>query len=343
MTSLSEKADVVISEINAMHDSVSRTNWAELNRRGFVFELEQSSSRAKSIYLKMDELNREVKLLLERGAPSIDDFLSEAARELTVLESNLVMEKKKKLRQELVNQHEPIEVPELYSSLQQKIISLALKMRYNSDKLRNFLISRKSPFQKSGSVSKNLLEALQKKEDELNELKSKNSELKRKTYFGLVEEKSVAEIESEFHALDKKLSESVLEAKKSLKSHLAQIKYVEGSFAELSRYIEDIESIHLSFLDKSVEVLGELKKESDFAKRMALELEHETMEKRSEYTKEILSLEEKKLAIEEKVSSKYEKELSDLKKRLDEKTTALNSAHKLIERLEKEASENSRK
>jgi len=336
MASLDEKVDAVILEINSLHDACSRTNWAQINRQGFTFELEQCLSRSKSIYLKLDETNREIKLLLEKGAPSLDEFLSEAARELTVIEANLSMEKKKKLRQELVNEHEAEEVPELYSSLQQKIISLSLKMRYNADKERNFLIARKSPFVKRASASKNLLEALQKKEDELNEMQAKNIELKRKTYFGLVLEKSVAEMEQELHEMDKRLSESVASTKKSLKTHLAQINYVEGSFAELSKQVEDIEAVHAGFVEKSVELLRELKKETDFARKLALEIEHETMEKRSAYTKELLSLEEKKVAIEEKLKEKYEKDVLEMKKQLEEKNIALKNAHKLIERLEDE-------
>jgi hypothetical protein len=209
-------------------------------------------------------------------------------------------------------------------------------MRYNADKERNFLIARKSPFVKRASASKNLLEALQKKEDELNEMQAKNIELKRKTYFGLVLEKSVAEMEQELHEMDKRLSESVASTKKSLKTHLAQINYVEGSFAELSKQVEDIEAVHAGFVEKSVELLRELKKETDFARKLALEIEHETMEKRSAYTKELLSLEEKKVAIEEKLKEKYEKDVLEMKKQLEEKNIALKNAHKLIERLEDE-------
>ncbi|MCX6803557.1 MAG: hypothetical protein NTY48_03220 [Candidatus Diapherotrites archaeon] len=331
-----EKVEALILEINALHDAVSRMNWATLNREGFVFELEQNTKRLKEIFLKLGEINRETKLLLEKSTPSLDILLEEITRELTILETNIAMKKKKRLRQELVNETETIEVPALYSSLQQKLLSLALKCRYNIDRVRNFYAARKMPFVQKGSTAKHLLEALQLKEEELTQAKQKNIELKRKTYFGNLEEKNIVEIESELHEMDKKLDESVLETKKSLKTHFAQINYVEGSFIHLKNRVEEIESTHSAFAKKSLELIKELKKERDYAKTLALEIEKDTLEKRSEYTKQILSIEDKKQQIEERLSAENEKTNSSLKKSVIEKEAALKQAHKIIERLEEE-------
>jgi chromosome segregation ATPase len=337
MPLLEERVDTCITIINSLHDAVARTNWATLNRQGFVFELQQNTKRIKDIYLEFTEINRDLKLLLEKNTPELDTLLSEIAREITILDSNISMEQKKKLRSELVNEKEILEVPELYSSLQQKILSLSLKMRYNADKVKNFLLAKKTPFIKRGSTAKNLLEALQQKEDELNELKKQNVELKRKTFFGTTaEEKSVAEIEVELNEMDKKLDESVSETKKSLKTHLAQINYVEGSFIHLKNRVDEIEGQHSAFTRKAIELIKELKKERDFAKTLTLEVEHETITKRSEYTKQLLELEEKKQAIEEKYKERYEKEAMQIKKQLEEKTLALKHANKLVDQLEEE-------
>ena len=336
MASLEDTVEFSIVEINSLHDAVARTNWAELNRAGFLFELEQSSTKLKSLYLKLNEINREVKLLLEKNSPEIDTFLIEMVREMTVLEANISMEKKKKLRSELVNEREPTEVPELYSSLQQKILSLSLKARYNIDKIRNFLLSRKMPFVKKGSTAKNLLEALQQKEDELGELKQKNVELKRKSYFGNISEKGIAEIEVELNEMDKKLSETVSETKKALKTHFAQITYVEGSFTQLKNRVEEIENMHASFTKKSINLIKELKKERDFAKTLALEIEQETLHTRSEYTKKVLEMDEKKQNIEERMKEKYEKELASIKKQFEEKSIALKHSQKIIDHQEEE-------
>ncbi len=337
MHALEEKVDLCVASINSLHDAVARTNWAQLNRQGFVFELQQSTKKIKDIYLELGEINRELKLLLEKNTPELDTLLSEIARELTVLDANISMEQKKKLRSELVNERETLEVPDLYSSLQQKLLSLALKMRYNADKARNFLLARKTPFVKKGSTAKNLLEALQQREEELNELKQRNIELKRKTFFGTTSaDKSISEIEVELNEMDKKLDDTVNETKKSLKTHFAQINYVEGSFVQLKSRVEEIEGIHAAFTKKAIELIRELKKERDFAKNLALEIEHDTLRARNEYTKQVLEIEDKKVAIEERIKENYGAELNALKKHLEEKNVALKQANKLIEQLEDE-------
>ena len=339
MITLEEKVELAIKEINSLHDNVARANWATLNRDSFAFELEQNTARLRDIYVKLSEINRETNLLMEKNTPSLESILSELAHELTVLESNVQMEKKKKMREEIVNEREPLEVPELYSSLQQKILSLSLKARYNIDRTRNFLLARKTPFVKKGTTAKNLLEVLQSKESELAELKQKNVELKRKTFFGGAGEKNIAEIEAELNEMDKKLSEIVLETKKSLKSHFAQINYVEGSFIQLKTRVEEVESTHSAFAKHTIELIKELKKERDFAKTLALEIEHETMQKRGEYTRQLLELEEKKQAIEEKMKEKYQKEILGLKKQLVEKEAIVKHMQKLVEKLENEVNE----
>jgi len=336
MPNLEEKVNHSIAEINALHGSVVRTNWAQLNREGFVFELEKNTEKLRNIYLLLDEINKETKLLLEKNTPDIDSLLSEMAREITVLEANIGMEKKKRLRQELVNEIETTEVPELYSSLQQKILSLSLKSRYNVDRISNFLATRKLPFVRKGSTARNLLEVLQQKEKELEEAKQKNIELKRKSYFGLAPDKSIAEIELELNELDKKMSTAVYETKKSLSSHMAQISYVEGSFGHLKGRIDEIEEMHTIFTKKSIELIKELKKERDYAKTLALEIEKETIDTRSHYTKQIIGLEEKTQAIEEKVKEKYESEIRSIKRALEEKNTSLNNSNKIIDHLESE-------
>lgn len=336
LPTIEEKIELCITEINSLHSSVSRTNWAELNRQGFVFALEQNTSRIKTIYLKFDEINRETKMLLEKNTPNLNEIIAEISRELIVLEANVSMEKRKKLRQELINEKEQIEIPELYSSIQQKILTISLKMRYNIEKTRTFILSRKvNPLQK-GTTAKGLIEALQKKENELNELKQKNVELKRKTYFGNISDKTIAETEAELQEMDKKLGLVVEETKKSMKTHFAQISYVEGSFIQLKKQIEEIENTHETFTQKTSELIKELKKERDYAKNLALEIEQETLEKRSEYTKQLIEFEQKRNEIEEKIKQRYEKELNALKKGIEEKNVSLKNFQKLIEQLEEE-------
>ncbi len=336
MSKLEERIEEIITNVNSLHDTVNRNDWAKISREGFVFELERASHKLKEIFLDLEEANREFKMLLERNSPTFEDILSELSREMTVLESNIKMEKSKKIRDTLVNQTEKLEVPELYSSMQQKLIALSLKIRHSIERAKTFLLAKQNTFVKKGSTARALIEMLEQKENELKSVKEKHFELKRKNFFGNLPEKSIAEIERELFDSEKKLSESVSEATKTLKGHFAQIQYVEGSFSQLKQEVDKIESQHEHFSRKALELIKELKQERDFAKNIALEVEHETMSIRNSYTHQLLELEKKKAEIEEKIREKYLKQINDLKRELEEKTVSNINLNKLISEQEKE-------
>ena len=106
--------------------------------------------------------------------------------------------------------------------------------------------------------------------------------------------------EFELQEMDKQLSITLDETKKYLKTHFAQISYVEGSFIQLKKQIEEIENSHSTFTQKAVELIRDLKKERDYSKNLALEMEKETLEKRSEYTKQLIEFEQKKMILKKK-------------------------------------------
>jgi len=327
-----------IKSVEELHDSLSRISWAELNRNGFVTELEKSVSKLRAIQFEMEQIDKELSLLLEKNAPSFSQFLVDFKKEYAVLYANVSLEKAKRIREDVIvfNETEIREVPELYSSLQQKIMALILKARYNLEKARTFLVARNVPFVKKGAPAKDLLDLLQRKDDELSEEKKKTLELRRKAFFGMGTEKNIAETEKELNDIDKNLNTSVAEASASLKTHLAQINYVEGSFAHLKEKVQKIEAMHGTFTKKSSELIKELKKERDYAKTLALQVEEDTLRLRSEYTNKIIQLEEKKAAAEEKAHSKYESQIRELTNELESKGKSLRNAQKEIEELEKE-------
>ena len=337
MSVLDEKVDKTIKDIENLHSLASKTHWDELNREGFVFELDRGTKRLKEIYSDLMDLNKEMTMMLEKNTPNISDTLMEIKRELIILESNIKMEKTKKLREALVNESERIEVPELYSSLQQKILRLTLKSRYSAEKIKGFLIAKKIPFVQKGSTARNLLELLQKKEDEISELRTKHYDMKRSGFFNS-EEKSLAEIEHELYESDKKLALALEDTKKSLKTHLAQIEYVEGSFATLKKKVDSIESNQESFTKNATTIIKELKKDRDYARTSALEIEQDNMKNRSELTNKMLQIEKEKDELKDKARRKYTLDMENIKKELAEKSVIVINMVKLIEEQEKEIS-----
>jgi hypothetical protein len=334
MKRIEEDINIVIKEIDGLHYLIERTKWNNLNRDGFVFELERTYDKLKSIYSKLTDVNKELSGLLEKNTPDLTEFLEKLRKEIVIIESNIKMEKTKKMRIELINETEEIDVPELYSSIQNKIMELTLKCRYSAEKVRTFIVSRKTPFVKSGSTAKNLLEILEKKEDELSATRKQNLELKRKSFLGSITENDINEIESELNEKDKNLEIAIRETNSAMKTHLAQLNYVEGSFKHLKEKINFIEESHERFKEKAVRLIKELKKERDYARKLALEIEQETISTRSNYTKEILNMQDHKNEYKQKIAKKYEEDIKRLKKELNEKSLAMSNILKLVEEQE---------
>ena len=337
MSVLEEKVSKTITDIENLHSLVSKTHWNELNREGFVFELERATKRLKEIYSGLMELNREITLMLEKNTPDINEVLVEIKRELIILESNIQMEKSKKLRDALGNETEKIEIPELYASLQQKILRLTLKARYSTEKVKGFLVARKVPFVQKGSTARNLLELLQKKEDELRELTKRHHELKRKGFFNSGE-KSLAEIEHDLFDGDKQLALALEETKKALKTHFAQIEYVQGSFTSLSKRVESIDTLHEKFTKNAIDLIKDLKKDRDFARTSALEIEQENIRNRGDLTNKMIDMEKEKSELKDKARAKYFQDMDKIKKELAEKSQVITNLSKLVEEQEKEIS-----
>ena len=318
MRSLDEKADGLVSEINALYDSVSKEKWNELNKTGFIFEMERSTKKLKEIFQDFSDIERELLTLLEKNAPGLGDFLEEFGKELTVLESNLKMEKQAKWKENIVNENESFEVPELHSAMQEKVLSLALKSRYSAERVSTFVNARRVPTAKKGSTAKNLLEMLDKREQEISDLKARQADMKRRSFLGFIEERNIAEIEREVNEVDKELATNVAELKNALKIHLSQMEYLEGSFAQLKEKVESMEEMHYNFSRKALDLVKEMKKERDFAKKIALDIEQETMKLRGDYTNQLLGIEETKQAIKDRVRDRYEKELKELREKNEE-------------------------
>ena len=313
MKQLDERVDQIISEVNSLYDSISKENWSELNKTGFIFELERSTKKLKEMLGDFSDIDRELNALLEKNIPDVSSFLEELGRSITVLESNLKMEKSAKWRENIINEHEPGSMPELYSSMQEKVLAITLKARYSAERISSFVNAKKTHTSKKGSTAKSLLELLEKKEMELDELKTKHAEMRRRSFLGFIEEKNIAEIEREVNEIDKHLAMQVAEMKNALKIHLAQIEYLEGSFAQLREKAQNTEELQYTFSKKSLDLLKEMKKERDYAKKVALDVEQETMKMRGDYTRQLLGLEDAKQDMKQKIKERYDNEIRELK------------------------------
>jgi hypothetical protein len=335
MSILEENVKLTIQKIDSLHDSINLKNWGELKREGFVFELENSTKKLKEIFDLMKQTNKETMMLLEKNTPKIDEFLEVLEKNIIILESNIKMERTKRIRVELINETEQVDVPELYRALQQNVLDLCLKSRYEIEKLNKFLIARKTPFIKKGNTAKALLEILQKREEEIDTIKKKNLELKRNSFFK-ADEVTIIELEEELNNKEKQLEMNVKETRNALKTHLAQINYVEGSFSNLEKKISLIENNHENFVKKTMDLVRGLKKERDYARKIVLELEEETIKIRQDQTQQIMTMNEQRDSLKENIRNKYINEIKKLKKENENKQSGLDNLQRLVEMQENE-------
>jgi hypothetical protein len=81
MSILDENVQEAIKQIESIHDLANRTNWGDLKRDGFVFELERCVKRLRDLYELILIINKETLSLLEKNTPNIDSFLELFNRE----------------------------------------------------------------------------------------------------------------------------------------------------------------------------------------------------------------------------------------------------------------------
>ncbi|MDD3159731.1 MAG: hypothetical protein PHQ98_02070 [Candidatus ainarchaeum sp.] len=329
MQLIQKSVEETTKEINDLHEMINRISWTKLTKETFVFELETCIKKLKIIKDLLKNLNKELTFILEPSVPKLDDLIVELNRELIVLESNISLEKHKKFRNSLLNELEKPEVPELYLTIQQKIISLILKCRYSIERINSFENARNMPFVKKGATARDLIEILQKKEDEVESLKQKNISLRKKSFFGEKENLTI-DLEEELNSTDKQLEINLSKINDALKTHYAQIEYVVGSYNNLQKSVQKIEILHENYTKKSIELIKQLKKEKDYANQVALEIEQETIMIRSEYNKRLLNIEDEKNKIKEDLNKKNFEENKSRLKIIEENKITIDNLSKLI-------------
>ncbi len=309
----------IVEGINQLHSDISTQDWGNAKRLSFVGFLDSTISNLKKLESHFEKAATELESGTEMGAPSLNDLRREFDAIMPVLENNLKLEKTKKSTAKESNVFEQEENGELYSDLAEKIQTLLLRARYNAERINVFGAKQGSSPLEGKSTAKQMLDLLQVKEKEIEEVKEKYENIRKKSYLGYVQEGTSVDLEHDLGSLSMKMGESAAELRKEISLHKSQIEYIENSYAQLRQRLDSLEEIFSSYVEKSMELISMLKKERDYAKKVVLDVEHETLQLRNRYTNEMLSLQENKLRARKEGESKFRKELDELKKRLKEK------------------------
>mgnify|MGYP001573804029 CR=1 FL=1 len=315
MPELRELCDKIEQETASLREKVSARKWAELSRRGFIYNVENILPGIEELYALFQIAGQELGKSAESNAPKTLDHERELNQLITSLRRNREMEEariRKSQEKGLLALAETITVPELYSDLEQKTLSMLLKSNYLAERIRIFE-RKKEPMMNVKGAQRNVLDLLEKREIELQNLRKKYEDTRKNFFLGLVEKNTTIDLENDMNELAKQLETQTALMKKSMETYKETFTELERHNAELGQKTAIIEETQAQMSGKMLDVMTALKKERDYAKKIVMETEHETLQLRNTYSKELLGLQEEKMGIRNALGEKYEKQLAELK------------------------------
>lgn len=328
----SEKWVAAIGEkINALQISISQQPWRKVSRTVFANALDKSVSELRELQGLFSKAAEEMEKDPKEGKPDLLPFLHELDKLLGILEKNLRFERQKKGKARTINVLEKEETPELYADLEQQILGILLKARYSLERVTIFLRKQGLTPLTEKSSAKQVMQILERKEDELQILREKYEGIRKRSYLGYLEEETVADLEHEMTDLGRRMALSADELGKSIAFHRSQIEYIENSYAELKQKLDSLEEIFSAYSEKSAELIKDLKKERDYAKKVVLDVEHETLQLRNTYTRELLGLQQSRLAAKKEAEKKFQQQLKRMQLQLAEQTDLAGHFKKVAE------------
>ncbi len=322
MPELRELCDKIEQETASLREKVSARKWAELSRRGFIYNVENILPGIEELYALFQIAGQELGKSAESNAPKTIDHERELNQLITSLGRNREMEEariRKSQEKGLLALAETITVPELYSDLEQKTLSMLLKSNYLAERIRVFE-RKKEPLMNVKGAQRNVLDLLEKREIELQNLRKKYEDTRKNFFLGLVEKNTTSDLENDMNELARKLETQTALMKKSMETYKETFTELERHNAELEQKTAIIEETQAQMSGKMLDVMTALKKERDYAKKIVMETEHETLQLRNTYSKELLGLQEEKMSIKNALGEKYEKQLGELKRDNKDKT-----------------------
>lgn len=306
--------DRCLQKLSYLQVKIRDINWAELSRHGFVKEASSALQNLLEIESILKELKKDAE---EIKSSEFNNLLREYKNTLSLLQKNIEFEEKKEPKGKLIHELEVEENPELFASLQQRVLSLLLRTRFFIERLNILLSKKEAKILEKGEEQEQLLELLHQKEKELQELRQKYEEVRKSVFFG-TEEAGAADLEDELNKVRLALEREKKKLEDTFADYRAKIASLQAEFMNLADRIEEVQRYFDSFCEKSSELTLLLKKERDFAKKLVLDMEAEVLELRNTYSKELLKLEEAKF----KARKDAERELMQRIRKLEDELLA---------------------
>ncbi|GEM_PF-3375259 len=318
MPELREIADKIEQDASTLREKAGSTQWGKLSRRGFIFSTSNMLPGLEELYSLFQLARMEMSKEGDPAAPEASEHLAELNRLITTLKRNVEMEQsrlEKMKTQGIEAIAETVTVPELYSELEQKTLAMLLKSSYFVERMRIFS-RKKEPLMETRGAQRNVLDLLAKREEEVAALRKKYDETRKNTFMGLLEKDTSAEIEGELNEVSRSIESKTALLRKAFDASKMFNEQFQRQQSELGQRVLSVEDLQSQMTAKTFEVLTMLKKERDYAKRMLIEIEQETISLRNTYSKELLGLQEEKLRLKNTIEEKHSREMSELKSEL---------------------------
>lgn len=341
MPELMDLTSRVVEKIDSIHKSVSAKAWQDLSRTVFASSLGRAAAELEEIRAMLEIIRTGMEKEAIPEAPGIRELLAEFDSTLKTVRRNLALETGK---QRVKGQNyekmlgEKSEAPELYASLEQRVLALLLKTGFLMQRLQVQLNSVGAA-QRQGGRESGLAVLARARENELIELKKKYEELKAKSYYSRVGEKGSADLEQVVSEIARKIEAEARMLSASVKAHERRFEELERGYSEVASHSRSLEELCLNYANKSSDLLTELKKERDYAKKMVLEIENETLQLRHAYSNELVKMQEARNELRRELLQEFSSRTGRLEKELEEKKDLLGHFRGMAESRERELSE----
>ncbi len=327
-------AEELIHRVKDFQDYLNSNEWKKYSRKSFVHALDSSIQRLEEIQKIVYGIKGKMEQDPGMNAPNLEPLARDYASSINVLRRNLVMEQDKKEKEEWGWQQQ-IEVPELYGDLSNKILSLLLKTRFILEQVHLHTRSEKLTPLDEKSTASHVMSLLKTREKEFHDLREKHEELKHHAFIGKAGEKSSIDLEHDLNDVAVRLEKSRTELEGEMKSLSEKIDLINDSFADVKEKFDSAEHLMYGYLSKGPELVSLLKREKDFAKKVLLDIEHESLQLRSSYSRELLNLQHSKLKAKEEAKKENEKKMRSLEKEVRERDSLVEDLRKIISHREK--------
>ncbi|MBU1120565.1 hypothetical protein KJ660_01690 [Candidatus Micrarchaeota archaeon] len=321
----------LLFKVNTLHEMINSAEWRQYSRKSFIHALNNSIEKLVEVEDTLKEMHERIEEEPSIEAPEIEPLIKEFDKTIRVLRNNIAFEEELfEKQEEILDVKDKVEVPELYANLSEKILALLLRTRFLIERVHLFTSAEKITPLEGKSTAKNIMQLLRTKEKEYQELKEKFENLKSQSFGAKLEKTTSSDLENEVNEVSRKLETQHTMLSKEFTEFREEIEALNQKYNSIREKINSCDDLSYSFMEKAGGLTTTLKKERDYAKRMVMEIEHETLRLRGAYSRELLNLQESKLKAKEEAKKEVQQKIKHLEEELKEKNSLLEEFKKIL-------------